>query len=362
MALPDHGGGLPVMDMTQLQFQQAGNDLQVVFHTMMDFLEQHFLVPVGADQLLFSGAQLPIGGFQRLDGHFPVRDIDNHPDHGMALGKLHGAGMQQHPFGFPRFGKEPEIIDRHNPVCQAKLFFANLGQEKIAVSRIDNFAEFLEPPGIDVFAGIAGDPGPTVVDKHEPAILDHMDADERLLRDGSIPVLAFAQGQFRAHFIDRRADLPAHHQQQLLLFAGKSVGRIMHQNQGANHRILGCQGDAGHCLKVPFAGLFRSLPGAIARENSPALHKKRLPLRLVQTQALQTARVIGRQAMSRNQGGRCALGIHDINPGPLELRQGQRCVRHFVEQGGQIRRAVDRHNDLVHDLQLAGMLLDLQFG
>ncbi|MFH1477948.1 MAG: hypothetical protein ABIH24_10745 [Verrucomicrobiota bacterium] len=53
LAFPDYGGGLRIPDMTQLQFQQAGNDLQVVFHAVMDFLEQDLLVAVCADQLLF---------------------------------------------------------------------------------------------------------------------------------------------------------------------------------------------------------------------------------------------------------------------------------------------------------------------
>ncbi|MBU4367235.1 MAG: hypothetical protein KKF10_08890 [Verrucomicrobia bacterium] len=69
-------------------------------------------------------------------------------------------------------------MDRHNAVSQAKLFFANLIQKEIAVNRLDNSSEFFKPPGIDIIAGIAGDLGPTIVDKHQLAILDHMDADK----------------------------------------------------------------------------------------------------------------------------------------------------------------------------------------
>ncbi|MCX6992237.1 MAG: hypothetical protein NT011_03740 [Kiritimatiellaeota bacterium] len=69
-------------------------------------------------------------------------------------------------------------MDRHNTVCQTKLFFANLIQKESAVNRLDNSSEFFKPPGIDIIAGIAGDLCPTIVDKYEFAILDHMDSNK----------------------------------------------------------------------------------------------------------------------------------------------------------------------------------------
>ncbi|MFH1477947.1 MAG: hypothetical protein ABIH24_10740 [Verrucomicrobiota bacterium] len=69
-------------------------------------------------------------------------------------------------------------MEWHNVVGPAKLLFPNLIQETIAVSRFDNASEFFKPPGFDLIAGITGNLGPTIVDKHELAILDHMDADQ----------------------------------------------------------------------------------------------------------------------------------------------------------------------------------------
>ncbi|MFH1477946.1 MAG: hypothetical protein ABIH24_10735 [Verrucomicrobiota bacterium] len=76
------------------------------------------------------------------------------------------------------------------------------------------------------------------------------------------------------------------------------MGRIMCQNQGANHRILGGQGNTGHGLNIPFARPLWSHPVVIIRENPLALPKKPLILRFVQMQALQTAHIIVWQSLN----------------------------------------------------------------